>query len=171
MKLLGNISMEPAVTSSAAPATCPQRRQKRGQPCPCDKATACDSPAVNRNRLTMALRCQVQNGSWWKSARMKPKWSRSKQKWNTVIHSMAVARSRSMRSRRPGTMFPLDIPASGGRTVVNRQQQLRQIARRAHHRVVPGGHFVHGPARFAAHALARRRDGGQRWVGAVDEAV
>jgi hypothetical protein len=63
MKVSGNISQEPAVTSSAPPATCAQRFQNRGQPCPCCSATACDSPAVNRNRLTIMLRCQVQNGS------------------------------------------------------------------------------------------------------------
>ena len=62
MKLRGNMNQEPSVTSSAQPATCAQRRQKRGQPCPCATATACPMPAVNRNRLTMALRCQVQTG-------------------------------------------------------------------------------------------------------------
>ena len=30
IQLLGNISAEPALTSSAQPATCAQRRQKRG---------------------------------------------------------------------------------------------------------------------------------------------
>lgn len=63
MKLLGNIATEPAVTSSAAPATCSQRFQKRAQVCPWCKATAWDRPAVNRNRLTMAVRCPVQSGS------------------------------------------------------------------------------------------------------------
>ena len=53
----------PSFTSTAAPATCSERRQKRAQVCPWCKATACDRPAVNKNRLTMAVRCQVQNGS------------------------------------------------------------------------------------------------------------
>ena len=63
IQLRGNISTLPAVTSRAQPATCAQRRQKRGQLCPCALATAWPRPAQNRNRLTIGVRCVVHNGS------------------------------------------------------------------------------------------------------------
>ena len=53
-----------AAESVGYTATRHQRAQKRGQPSPCAWAAACPSPAVNKNRLTMQLRCHVQNGSW-----------------------------------------------------------------------------------------------------------
>ena len=63
MKLRGNMSHDPTLTSSAQPATCSQRRQKRGQPWPRCRATACPNPAQKRKIATMKLRCVVQNGS------------------------------------------------------------------------------------------------------------
>ena len=63
IQLLGNIHAEPMLTSSAQPTICAQRRQNFGQPWPACSATASDSPAQNRNRLTMHARCTVHSAS------------------------------------------------------------------------------------------------------------
>ena len=63
MKLRGNIHHDPRLTNNAHAATCAQRFQNRGHPCPRCNATAWPNPAQNMNRLTMQARCTVQNGS------------------------------------------------------------------------------------------------------------
>ena len=67
MKLFGYIRYEPALTNAAQPATWAQRRQKRAQGWLRCSATACPSPAQNRNRLSITVRCSVHTGSLWKS--------------------------------------------------------------------------------------------------------
>ena len=115
----GNIHADPADTSSAQAATWAQRRQKRGQPCPLAMASACPRPAQSRNRLTMAVRCPVQNGSPWKFCRgtSRPKWLRSKPKWNRAIQTMARPRKASSRSKRcmPGSAIDRAGTAPGRR--------------------------------------------------------
>ena len=73
MKLRGNIHNEPSVTSNAQPATCAQRRQNRDHGWRCSSAIAWPTPAQKRKRLTMAVRCVVQNGSERKLCVMNPK--------------------------------------------------------------------------------------------------
>ena len=73
MKLFGNISHEPSETSTAQPAICAQRRQKRASGCCCAEATPWPAPTQNMNSVTMHARCTVQNGSRWKFWWMKPK--------------------------------------------------------------------------------------------------
>jgi hypothetical protein len=63
IQLFGNISAEPADTSSAHAAICDQRFQKRGQAWPASSATACESPATAMNSVTITARCTVQKGS------------------------------------------------------------------------------------------------------------
>ena len=63
IQLRGNIHSDPSDTSAAHPATCTQRRAKRGQLWPRCTATTCPMPAHSRNRLTMPVRCQVHTGS------------------------------------------------------------------------------------------------------------
>ena len=63
IQLRGNISAEPADTSTAQPATAAQRRQKRAQPKPDISATAWPMPAQNKNKLTIAVRWVVHSGS------------------------------------------------------------------------------------------------------------
>ena len=59
----GNMNHDPSDTSTAQPATCAQRRQKRRALCPASTAKAWPPPAQNRKRLTMQVRCHVQTGS------------------------------------------------------------------------------------------------------------
>jgi hypothetical protein len=63
MKLFGNISAEPSVTSTAQPAICSQRRQKRSSGCPWADAIAWPPPTHAMKSVTMHARCTVQNGS------------------------------------------------------------------------------------------------------------
>ena len=63
MKLFGNISHEPNETSTAQPAICAQRRQKRCHGWPCADAIAWPAPTQAMKSVTMQARCTVQNGS------------------------------------------------------------------------------------------------------------
>ncbi len=73
IQVRGNMNHEAALTSSAQPAICAQRRQNRASGWPWWLAISWPAPAQSRNRVTMQVRCSVHFGSpsmfWW----MKPK--------------------------------------------------------------------------------------------------
>ena len=62
MKLVGNIAHEPSETSSAQPAICATRLQKRASDCPCAAAMPCPAPTHSMKSVTMQARCTVQTG-------------------------------------------------------------------------------------------------------------